>query len=471
MRAAGTITAARSELFADSRSRPPERFIMKSIETQVAIVGGGPAGSSLAGFLRQRGIDCVIFEREKFPRFHVGESLLPENIRMLEKLGCLEKAQSMGFIRKAGATFVYDRPDEKGEPVKPAIIWFKDARFNSPPAAINVKRAEFDDMLLRHAVSLGAGLHEETSVSDVIRGDDGMVNGLRATTKDGEAIECRAKFVADCTGQGAWLAKKMGVWSEDPTGHAKAAFFAHYENVRRDPPPADGNIVLIFAPGRWYWHIPFTGPVTSVGVVVNRELLTERWKGDVTAFFDDMMTDSPEALDRIKDAKRISPVNSIQNYAYECKRYSGDGWVLVGDAAAFVDPVFSTGTSIAMRGAGFAAECIADGLQRGDRSGKVFASYEKRIRKAQRFFKPYIYGWYTRPFQRVFREPRNVLGVMPPMISMLAGDAYSPFKRFAIKCWTWIFWLAVWGEKRKLMAEEREAAKMKATAADSEKAA
>lgn len=444
---------------------------MKPIETQVAIVGGGPAGSSLAGFLRQRGISCVIFEREKFPRFHVGESLLPENIRMLKKLGALDKAQAMGFLRKAGATFVYDRPDEKGNPVKPASIWFKDALFNSAPAAINVKRAEFDDMLLRHAVSLGAGLYEETTVSAVIRDEQGTVSGLRATTKDGESIECRSQFVADCTGQVAWLAKQMGVWSEDPTGHAKAAFISHYENVRRDPPPGDGNIVLIFAPGRWYWLIPFTGPVTSVGVVVSRQLLAEHWKGDINAFYDFMIADSAEAVDRLRDAKRISPVNSIQNYAYECSRYSGGGWVLVGDAAAFVDPIYSTGISIAMRGAGYAAECIAKGLKTGDRSARVFASYEKRIRAAQRFFKPYIYGWYEPAYQRVFREPKNVLGVMPPLISMLAGDAFSPVKRFFIRCWSWIFWLAVWSEKRKIISEERAAGRTKTARSESEKAA
>ena len=147
---------------------------MKTLETQVAIIGGGPAGSSLATFLRQRGIGCVIFEKEKFPRFHVGESLLPENVRQFEWLGVADKIRAMGFQVKPGATFIHDvKPDER---VKPVRILFKDAYFRSPPRAFNVKRADFDDLLLRHAVSLGAGLHEEAAVTEFLM--DGERGGL-----------------------------------------------------------------------------------------------------------------------------------------------------------------------------------------------------------------------------------------------------------------------------------------------------
>ncbi len=444
---------------------------MKTLSTQVAIIGGGPAGSSLATFLRQRGIDCVIFEKEKFPRFHVGESLLPENVKQFEWLGVADKVRAMGFQSKPGATFILDRKsDQSDDANKPAMILFKNAYFRSPPDALNVKRADFDDLLLRHAVSLGAGLHEEATVSDFLM-DGERMTGLKAVTAAGETIECRARFVADCSGQNSVLAKKMGVWKDEKKGHARAAFYCHFEGVQREEPPHEGNIVLAFAPERWYWMIPLAGPATSVGVVVSKPLLEKYWAGNAEAFMDEILSQSEAMRERLKDARRVVSVRSTVNYSYETTRFAGDGWVLVGDAAAFLDPIYSTGIAIAIHGARDAARCIEKGLKKHDTSAAVFKSYEKRIRKAQEFFKPFIYGWYEPAYQEVFRVPKNVLGLMPGMISMLAGDVFSPWKRFLIGWRMPIFWIAVWNERRKMAAEERKAAKENGVKIDSGKAA
>lgn len=426
-----------------------------NLKTQVAIIGGGPAGSALAIFLRKRGIDCVIFEKEKFPRFHIGESLLPESMVMFEKLGIQDEIKAAGFLPKPGATFVYDQIDFDEPPTPPATIHFRDAMFGTPPQAVNVMRSEFDDLLLRKAAAAGAGLHEECTVNDLVRDGRGRVTGLTATLKDGTALECAADFVADCSGQGSFISKKFAVWGDDPEGHARAAFFCQYAGVRREAGADEGNIVLVFGEQRWYWLIPMKNGITSVGVVVSKEILNRHWQGDAAGFYGTLLADSSEVTDRLKNARRTETVRSIQNYSYESRVFSGEGWVLVGDAAAFLDPIFSTGVSIALRGAELAAVAIAKGLATGDRSPALFASYEKKVRTAQRFFKPFIYGWYTRAFQRTFREPKHILLIMPSMISMLAGDAFNPWKRAFLRIWLPIFWFGVWNEKRVMAKLER----------------
>jgi flavin-dependent dehydrogenase len=429
---------------------------MNAVHTQVAIIGAGPAGSSLATFLRQRGIDCVIFEKEKFPRFHVGESLLPENIKQFEQLGVADKIKAMGFQIKPGATFIQDRhKDGQDERV---MILFKNSYFRAPGHAVNVKRADFDDLLLRHAVSLGATLYEETNVTQFLM-DGQRMTGLKATTADGETIECRASMVADCSGQNAVLARKIGVKKDDPKGHARAAFYCHFEGVQREAPPNDGNIILAWAPERWYWLIPLAGSATSVGVVVSKRLLEAHWRGNAEAFMDEMIGQSEAVRTRLANARRIVSVRSTVNYSYDTTQFAGDGWLLVGDAAAFLDPIYSTGISIAIAGARYAAESIQTALTKNDTSAASFKSYESRVRKAQNFFKPLIYGWYDPACQEVLRKPRNVLGLLPVMISLLGGDVFSPWKRFLISWRMPLFWLAVAAERRKLAWQQRRLAR------------
>ncbi len=428
------------------------------IDTQVAIIGGGPAGSSLAIFLRRAGVDCVILEREKFPRFHVGESLLPENLVMFERLGIAGEVRRAGFISKPGATFVYDPPPGEEE-TPPATIRFREALFGSPPAAINVRRAEFDELLLRAAAGAGAVLREETAATGVIRDEGGRVTGVTACGPDGGELTVKAALVADCSGQAAWLGKKLGVWGDDPTGHARAAFFCHFKGVKREPAPEEGNIVLVFGPERWSWIIPLAGENSSVGVVVSKSLLERHWTGDAQAFQDLILAGSPGVRARLEGAVRTAPVRSIQNYSYDCGAYSGDGWVLVGDAAAFVDPIYSTGLTFAMRGAEAAAAAIVKGLRAGEPfTARHFAAYEKKLRAVLGFFKPYIYGWYDPDYQRTFKDPKRIGLLMPAMTSMLAGDVFSPWKRWFIRLWTPFFWLGVWNERRQSARRARPAA-------------
>lgn len=426
------------------------------LTTRVAIIGGGPAGSSLAIFLRARGIDCLILEQEKFPRFHVGESLLPENMVMFERLGIADAVRAAGFIEKPGATFIYDSPPGE-KPTPPATIRFKNALFSSPPAAINVRRAEFDNLLLRQAERRGAVVREEVTVLDVTRDPGGRVTGLNARDKAGAEFSVQADLVADCSGQAAFLGKKMGVWRDDARGHARAAFFCHFKDVVREPAPEEGNIVLVFGPERWTWIIPLADGNTSVGVVVSKQLLNEKWAGDNEKFQDEILRSSAGTMARLKNATRTAPVRSIQNYSYDCSTYSGEGWLLVGDSATFLDPIYSTGLSFAMRGAESAAAAIAGGVARNEPLGpRHFAEYEKQIRTVLNCFKPYIYGWYDPVYQRTFKDPKRIGLLMPAMTTLLAGDMFSPWKRFWVKCWTPFFWLGVWAER--IFGDKRKAA-------------
>jgi flavin-dependent dehydrogenase len=289
--------------------------------------------------------------------------------------------------------------------------------------------------------------------------DGERMTGLTATTANGETIECRARIVADCSGQNSVLARRMGVKKDDPKGHARAAFYCHFEGVRREESPNEGNIILAWAPERWYWMIPLAGAATSVGVVVSKRLLETHWNGNAEDFMDEMIRQSESVQTRLANARRIVSVRSTVNYSYDTTRFAGDGWLLVGDAAAFLDPIYSTGISIAIAGARYAAESIQTALTENDTSAASFKSYESRVRKAQDFFKPMIYAWYDPACQEVLRKPRNVLGLLPLMVSLLGGDVFSPWKRFVIACRMPLFWLAVAAERRRLAWQQRRLAR------------
>src|SRR5512142_596158 len=306
------------------------------------IIGGGPAGSTISALLARAGRRVVLLERARFPRFHVGESLLPYSLPIMERLGVLEKVRQAGFQEKYGAFFW----NEGSGGIRPVV--FADAINDKHPLAYQVKRADFDDLLLRHAMEQGVEVRQETPVKEVLF-QNGRAVGVRAEDPTGRPFELAARVVVDASGQDALLSKKLKTRSFDPK-LKRAGLFAHHENVPRPQGRCAGDILLPVENNVWYWIIPFSDGTSSVGAVFEpSEADNAPLPGETTEQrFDRIVGRSARMRELLGPGRRTSKVVGISDYASSSSRFAGDGWVMVGDAASFLDPVFSTGVFLAM---------------------------------------------------------------------------------------------------------------------------
>jgi flavin-dependent dehydrogenase len=296
----------------------------------VVVVGGGPGGSSAAGFLAAGGLSVALFERESFPRFHVGESLMPATMLLLEQLGVREQVEKAGFQIKFGAMFIDEINDlEASFYFLPEMPW--------PPYTFQVPRAEFDTILLDHARSLGVRVHQPATV-DGAEFDAGGVT-VQATVA-GVPTTIRARMLVDASGRASFLASRLGERRRVPN-LGKVAMFAHYRGAERMRGVEEGNIRVYIAEDGWYWWIPLADGVTSVGAVVHART-ARSWTGTQDALYDDMLGRSKHLPRMLANAERITPVHSEANFAYENSPVVGDRFVAVGDAITFVDPAACT---------------------------------------------------------------------------------------------------------------------------------
>ena len=380
----------------------------------VLVIGGGPAGSTIAALLAERGRSVTMVEKERHPRFHIGESLLPLNLPLFERLGISDEVAAIGLV-KHGAEF---NSREHGRAV---TFDFGNAFDKSCPYAYQVRRSEFDHLLAKHAAAKGVQAVEGVRVTEVDFSDPDAV-AISATGDDGAPCEWRAKFVVDASGRDTFLAGKSGTKRRNPK-HASAALFGHFRNAKRLAGRDEGNISVFWFPHGWIWFIPLRDGTTSVGAVCWPYYLKQR-KSDPTSFFLDTIQLSPELAERLRDAELTGPATATGNYSYAAARMTGDRHILVGDAYAFVDPVFSSGVYLAMQSA-FAGADVVDGVLRDPAAApRLYAGFERRVKGGLGTFSWMIYRMTSPTMRNLIMSPRNVLGIESAVISFLAGDVF-----------------------------------------------
>ncbi|MDP2390513.1 MAG: NAD(P)/FAD-dependent oxidoreductase, partial [Acidobacteriota bacterium] len=325
------------------------------------VIGGGPAGSTTSTLLAQAGLKVALFEREKFPRFHIGESLIPETYWVLKRLNMLEKMQQSHFVKKHSVQFI----NANGKLSAPFYFW--DNKPHECSQTWQVVRSEFDQMMLENAREHGVDAQDGVHVIEVLFEGDRAV-GV-AIKQDGERREIRAKVVVDASGQAALLMNRMKLRLWDPVLN-KGAIWTYWEGAYRDTGRDEGATMVIQTPNRdgWFWNIPLHNNIVSLGVVAPFDYLFKGRKGDHEATYQEEVAKTPAIQERIKNATRVTGYFATRDYSYRSTQVAGNGWVLVGDAFGFLDPLYSSGVLLALKSGELAADAIVAGLQKGDTS-------------------------------------------------------------------------------------------------------
>jgi FADH2-dependent halogenase len=378
----------------------------------VTIIGGGPGGSTLASLLAQQGRSVCIIERDNFPRFRIGESLLPFSMDIFRATGVLQKIHDHGYLVKNGARFVID------ESLEEECFWFRNGLDHDHPYAFEVQRAPFDLLLLDHAREMGVTVLQPVQAGELRVEPDWAV----VTTPQGEI---RSRVVGDVSGRWTFLSNKQHQRRIHPS-HRKVTAFGHFRNVVRceqDP----GNIIIVrFGETRmgWFWLIPFADGTTSVGVVADAGYFRETGLSPA-AFFDRSITESRAMAPRMTQAELCGSIRTESDFSYTSERHAGDRWIKVGDAGAFIDPIFSSGVFLSTKAAEMAAQSIARAFETGDFSGSAFADYETRVRQGTKVFWSFIDAFYNRDFLKQMVTSRRRPLLQRSITSLLAGDIYN----------------------------------------------
>ena len=381
----------------------------------VLVIGGGPAGSTIAALLAEQGRDVVVMEKAHHPRFHIGESLLPANVALFERLGVRAQMERLGMA-KWGVEFVSPDHDHS------AFVEFADAWDKSMPYAWQVRRSEMDELLFRNAAAKGARTHEGCRVRDVVFDAEGANVTVE---RDGNRERWRARFVVDASGRDTLLANQLQSKFKHPK-HNSSALFAHFTGAQRLPGKLEGNITIFWFQHGWFWFIPLADGTTSVGAVCWPHYLKSRSK-PLKDFFLDTVAMSPRLAERLRGATLVDDaVHATGNYSYDGTHCSGDRYLMLGDAFAFIDPVFSSGVYLAMHSAFEGVEVVATTLDRSPReAARARARFERDMRRGPREFSWFIFRVTNPTMREFFMHPQNPLRVKEALLSLLAGDIYG----------------------------------------------
>jgi flavin-dependent dehydrogenase len=380
----------------------------------VLVIGGGPAGSTISTLLARDGIDVVTLEKDRHPRFHIGESLLPSNMPLLDKLGVRREIEAVG-MPKYGATFSSPWHDKTVE------YLFGQALDKSLPLAYQVRRSVFDEILFKMAASEGARTFEGARAGAVEFRPEG---GARVTVSgdEGETV-WQARYLVDASGRDTLLSSHFGI-KRSNLRHNSAAVYGHFTGAKRLEGKAEGHISVYWFEHGWFWFIPLADGTTSIGAVCRPDYINAR-KTDVTTFFKDTIALSPGLSERLAQATLTGPATATGNYSYCSDRMSGPSYLLIGDAFAFVDPVFSTGVYLAMLSGLWGADVVKAALKDPAKGAVMARQMETKIRDGTDVFSWFIHRMTQPAFRDLFMGPRNVLRVQEAMLSLLAGDIFD----------------------------------------------
>ena len=397
----------------------------------VAIIGGGPAGSTSATLLARAGRRVIVCEREKFPRFHIGESLLPVSMKTFTRLGVHEKFERAGFLRKFGGEMT-SSCCEKG--VK---FYFKDGYRSQTESTYQVPRAEFDKVLLDHAAENGAEVREQTAVDGVEFFPDRVE--LQLQSKFAAAEKIRARYVIDASGRHSVLGNHFKL--KQPYRHLqKISIFAHYEGVDLEEGRDASLTRQVRAADRWFWYVPLPNDRSSIGVVLDTALYRQARKSP-EQFLAQALAEQPFLARRMTRARRVTPAYASADFSYRLTRLTGDRWMLAGDAAGFIDPVFSSGVFLALLAGEQCADILDVVLDHPRKAPRLFAQYERLLRRVMKGYLRFVDAWYSKEFIEVFLYPQDVLQIPPAVNAVLGGNISGSF---AIRWRMSVFYFIVW---------------------------
>lgn len=376
------------------------------------MVGGGPAGSSAAAFAARAGHDVLVLEKERFPRFHIGESLLPASNAILRDLGVDQRIREAGFVVKRGASFW----TEDGE--TESYIDFSLSSEVSEPLTYQVPRDRFDQILLDNARAAGARVREGCRADRFEIDTEGV--RVDYTDAEGNSRRAAARVLIDASGQIGFVAKRLRLRRKDELLKS-VAVHSQFEGVRQLDGERSGDIRIVsLRDMSWVWLIPLSSTVTSVGVVVPCSEVARR-QAAPGGLLEGTLASVPSLAELCAGARRVAPIRRDADYSYAPSRYAGDRWLLAGDAGSFLDPVFSTGVLLALKSGREAGEAVGRALARGDLSVRAFAGYDRLQRRAYRYFRRMVAAFYDPAFRDVMFRPANRFGILEAVVTSLSG--------------------------------------------------
>src|SRR5262245_22455547 len=400
----------------------------------VIVIGGGPAGSTVASILSREGKKVVLFEKERFPRHHIGESLMTDTYFTFQRMGLLEKLKSSPFVRKYSVQFA----NPAGKESRP--FYFFEALHHESAVTWQVTRAQFDLMLIEHAADQGADVYQETQIKRVLFAGD-RAYGVEALLKDGSLQQFTAKVVVDATGQTAMLSNKFGWRVRDPK-LKKAVLYSYFKGAHREPDLNGGATLVLRTPkgsNGWFWYIPLENDITSVGVVADPEYLVKGRGQDLAKIFQEEIEKVESVRKRVGGATRVDKIYSILDYSYRSMKCAGDGFIIIGDAYGFLDPIYSSGVLLALKMAELAADSIHEAFENDDFSAATLGQYQAKLDGGIESMRKLVYAFYNEGFsfsQFLQKYPEQRMNIITLLMGNVfkegVDDIYEPMADFAI---------------------------------------